>query len=168
MPGHVLGQTARSDRQSSSFSYICADKKQTSLNKKSLFYLSLLIQAITIIALATGASFLAEPMFGGALPWGNLLTGLLLTLFPINFLIIRRAGTTHRIPQLVYRICVYLGMVLGAGWLFVSYALAGNWSTTFQGGGLNQRIWTYYTYTAAIAPFAGYFLMKVLSGFIKK
>jgi len=138
------------------------------LHRKKLIYLSLLVQAAIVIALATGASLLVQPVFGGALPWGNLLTGLLLTLFPINFLVIRRAGATHAIPLIVYRACVNLGLILGAAWLFVSYVLAGNWSTTFQGGDLNQKIWMYYTYAAAVLPFAGYFLMKLLGNFFKK
>ncbi len=137
------------------------------MNKKRFFIASLLVQAVVLIMLATGSSLLVAPMFGGALPWGNLLTAILLTLFPINFLMVQRTGLVHFVPLLVYRICVYLGLVLGAGWLFVSYGLAGNWSSSFEGGGLNQQVWTYYTYTAAIAPFAGYFLMKLLSNFFK-
>ena len=138
------------------------------MNKKYLFVLSLAIQLLTLILLATGSSLLVKPMFGGALPWGNLLTALLLTLFPVNFLMVQRSSVVPFVPLLIYRVCVYLGLLLGAGWLFVSYVLAGNWNTTFQGGDVNQRIWTYYTYAAAILPFAGYFLMKLLSNFLKK
>lgn len=137
------------------------------MNKKRLFILSLVIQATVIILLATGSAILVKPVLGGTLPWGNLLTAMLLTLFPVNFLMVQRSGVVAFVPLVVYRLCVYLGLILGAGWLFVSYALAGNWNTTFQGGE-NQQIWTYYTYAAAILPFAGYFLMKLLSNFFKK
>ena len=137
------------------------------LNKKLFFPISLLIQVFALILLATGSGLLIKPVFGGALPWGNLFTALLLTLFPLNFLMVQRSSTVAYVPLLVYRICVYLGFVLGAGWLFVSYTLAGNWSTTFHGEDTKQQIWTYYTYAAAISPFAGYFLMKLLSNFFK-
>lgn len=138
------------------------------MNKKVLIFLSIIFQTFVFILLATGSSLLVKPVLGGALPWGNLLTAMLLVLFPLNFLVFQRSSIIPFIPLMIYRGCVYLGILLGAGWLFVSYALAGNWSTTFQGGDVNQRIWTYYTYTAAVLPFAGYFLMRILSGFFKK
>ena len=49
--------------------------------KKRLFLgLSLVIQVVTLVLLATGSDFLLYPVFGSALPWGNLLTGFLLFL----------------------------------------------------------------------------------------
>ena len=137
------------------------------MNQRIFLIISLLIQVPALVLLATGSSFLLEPFLGTALPWGNLLAWLLLTLFPTNFLLIRRQGTVAKVPLMVFRFCVIAGFVLGLLWLPVSRLLAENWSNSFQGGGLNQQVWTYYTYAAAIFPFAGYFLMKFLGAFYK-
>ena len=137
------------------------------MNQRIFLIVSLLIQLPALVLLATGSSFLLEPFLGTPLPWGNLLAWLLLALFPTNFLLIRRGGQVAKVPLMVFRTCVIAGMILGVLWLPVSRLLADNWSSSFTGGGLNQQVWTYYTYAAAILPFAGYFLMKFLGAFYK-
>lgn len=139
------------------------------LNRFSLLFLvSIGIQVVALVALATASSLLTKeaiPAMG--LPWGNVLTWLLFTLFPVNFLIIRRQSHVHSIPRKVYYALVYAGIVFGFMWLFVSYFLAGNWSATFHGEDRLSAIWQYYTYTTPLLPFIGYFLMRLLMVFFK-
>lgn len=136
-------------------------------NKKPLLLLSLAIQVLVLFLLATGSGLLLEPFFGTSLPWGNFLTWLLLTLFPLNFLVIRRSTRVHSVPLRVFYALVYLGLILGFFWPFVSRILTGNWAASFNGQDTKRQIWDYYTYAAALAPFAGYFLMRLLMVFFK-
>lgn len=137
--------------------------------KKSVFILSsLAVQVFIFVLLATGSGLLVKPVFGSGLPWGNLLTAVLFVLFPINFLVIKREGHVPRIPRQVFRFCVYFSLVAGLFWLPVSFMLSGNWSASFAGGEREQVVWMYYTYGTAILPFAGYFLMRLLSYYFKK
>ncbi len=140
------------------------------MNRGSLLFLvSVGIQLLALISLATASPLLLrEVVSGTGLPWGNLLTWLLFTLFPVNFLVIRRQSPVHPFPRLVYRFCVYAAIILGFLWLFVSYFLSGNWSATFHGEDTSSAIWKYYTYTTPLLPFIGYFLMRVLMIFFRK
>lgn len=132
------------------------------------FIISIAIQGLALILLATGSEFLVQPVIsGGGLPWGNLLTGLLFTLFPVNFLVIRRQANIHPLPRKVYYAFVYAGAIFGFLWLFVSYFLSGNWSASFHGEDTRSAIWQYYTYITLLLPFIGYFAMRLLIVFFK-
>lgn len=132
------------------------------------FLASLVIQVLALILLATSSELILKPVLaGGGLTWGNLLTWLLFTLFPTNFLLIRRQSNIHPVPQKVYYAFVYAGIVFGFLWLFVSYFLSGNWSATFPDEGVKAAIWQYYTYVTPLMPFIGYFLMRMLMVFFK-
>lgn len=132
------------------------------------FIVSLLIQGLSLILLATASELLTQPLVsGGGLLWANLLTALLFTFFPTNFLVIRRQSNIHPVPQKVYYTFVYAGVVCGFLWLFVSYFLSGNWSATFNGESTEAIIWQYYTYATPLLPFIGYFLMRMLMVFFK-
>ena len=133
------------------------------------FIASIIIQSIALVLLATSAEFIVRSVIPGMdLPWGNLLTGLLFTLFPVNFLVIRRQSSIHPIPKRVYYLCIYAGIVFGFLWLFVSYFLSGNWSATFHGEDVASAVWKYYTYLTPLLPFIGYFLMRMLMIFFKQ
>ena len=135
---------------------------------KYFFLASVLIQMFVITSLATGSPLLTMSVVeGGSLPWGNLMTALMFILFPLNFLIIRSTRKVHPIPLKVFRICVLISLVLGVLWIPMTYALSGNWSATFHGEDTKSKIWWAYTYATPILPFAGYFLMRILSIFFK-
>ena len=136
--------------------------------KKAYFLGSVLIQMFVITSLITASPVLVTPVTAdGTLPWGNVMTWVLFILFPLNFLLLRKKRRVHPIPKNVYAGAVGLSLILGICWLPVSYALAGNWSASFSGGGTNQKVWAVYTYATPILPFAGYFLMRLLSVFFK-
>jgi len=133
------------------------------------FPTSLILQVLALILLATSSELILKPVLaGGGLTWGNLLTWLLFTFFPTNFLLIRRQSNIHPVPQKVYYAFVYAGMIFGFLWIFVSYFLSGNWSATFSEENTKAAIWQYYTYATPLMPFIGYFLMRMLMVFFKK
>ena len=135
---------------------------------KYFFLASVLIQMFVITSLATGSPLLTMPVVeGGSLPWGNLMTAVMFVLFPLNFLIIRSTRKVHPIPLKVFRICVLASLVLGALWIPVTYLLSGNWSASFRRQDNASEIWWAYTYATPILPFAGYFLMRILTIFFK-
>lgn len=134
----------------------------------TLFIASIIIQVLSLIFLATDAALLSQSVIaGGGLPWGNLLTALLFTLFPINFLLVRRHSYVHPVPAKTYYFFVCAGAICGFLWLFVSYFLSGNWSASFHGEDTRSAIWYYYTYLTPLLPFMGYFLMRFLMIFFK-
>lgn len=135
---------------------------------RTFFLVSLTLQVLALILLATDSALILKSVVsGGGLPWGNVFTWLLFTLFPANFLMIRRQSRIHAVPQKVYYLCVYAGMVFGLFWLLVSYLLSGNWGATFQGESSEYTIWQYYTYVTPLFPFIGYFLMRMLMVFFR-
>lgn len=130
--------------------------------KKALIILIALIQASSLILISTDSAFLQKSIIGGyQLNWQSLLAWLLFTLFPLNFLLIRRQGTIPKFPRLVYRSLVTTGALFGLLWLFVSYLLAGNWSFQFEDN-IQYEIWQAYTYVTPLLPFVGYFLMRII------
>ncbi len=140
------------------------------MKTKQLYFLfSILIQMFIITSLVTGSPLLTMPVVeGGSLPWGNIMTAVLFTLFPLNFLIVRKRRPLHPVPQRFYYSTVLLSLVMGLLWLPISFLLSGNWHSTFQNADTNQQIWETYTYMTPILPFLGYFGMRVLSVFFKK
>jgi len=133
---------------------------------KFFFLASVLIQMFVITSLATASPLLTMPIIeGGSLPWGNLMTAAMFVLFPLNFLIIRSTRKIHPVPLKVFRLCVLTSLVLGILWIPVTYLLSGNWSGTFNGEESASKIWWAYTYATPILPFAGYFLMRILTIF---
>lgn len=137
-------------------------------SKNILFLVSAIVQVAIIVSLATSPSWFTQPIAGQAsMPWGNLLTWVLLTLFPSNFLILKRAGKIHLVPQKFYYGCAYLGFMQGLLWGIVTYMLAGNWAGNFQNDPGSAQIWELYTYITALLPFLGYFGMRFLMIFFK-
>lgn len=135
---------------------------------KYFFLASVLIQMFVVTSLATGSPLLTMPVVkGGSLPWGNLMTAVMFVLFPLNFLIIRSTRKVHPIPLKVFRICVLTSLVLGILWIPLTYLLGGDWSANFSGQNSASEIWWAYTYATPILPFAGYFLMRILTIFFK-
>lgn len=136
--------------------------------KQIYFLASVLVQMFVITSLLTASPILTMPIVeGGSLPWGNVMTAVLFTLFPLNFLMVRKRRNVHPIPQQFYNACVLLSLVMGALWLFISYWLSGNWRSSFSGEDINQKVWEVYTYMTPILPFVGYFGMRFLSVFFK-
>ena len=135
---------------------------------KYFFLASVLIQMFVITSLATASPLLTMPIIeGGSLLWGNLMTTVMFVLFPLNFLIIRSTRKVHPIPLKVFRICVVASLVLGILWIPVTYLLSGNPSGNFSGEDGASKFWWAYTYATPILPFAGYFLMRILTIFFK-
>ncbi|WP_420388436.1 hypothetical protein [Roseivirga sp.] len=135
---------------------------------KYFFLASILIQMFVITSLATASPLLSMPIAGeGSMPWGNLMTAILFVLFPLNFLLIRTTRKIHQVPQMAFRICVLASLVLGVLWIPVSFLLTGNWSASFSGQDASSRFWWVYTTVTPLLPFAGYFLMRILTLFFK-
>lgn len=135
---------------------------------KIFFLVSVLIQMFVITSLATGSPILTKPVVeGGGLPWGNLMTAVLFILFPLNFLLIRKKRILHPVPQMVFNFSVLLSLILGILWIPFSYLMTGNWSASFSGDDAASKAWWLYTYLTPLLPFAGYFLMRILSIFFK-
>ncbi|WP_422355000.1 hypothetical protein [Roseivirga pacifica] len=138
-------------------------------SKNILFLISVIVQITIIVALATAPAWFSQPVVGNAgMPWGNLLTWVLLTLFPSNFLLVRRSSQTGTVPQKFYYGCAYLGFAQGLFWGIVTYMLAGNWAGNFVNDPESTEIWELYTYVTALLPFIGYFGMRLLMIFFKK
>lgn len=136
---------------------------------KSIYFLfSVLIQMFVLTSLVTGSPILTMPVIeGGSLPWGNVMTGALFVLFPLNFLIVRKGRRLHPVAERFYNTTILLSLLMGLLWLPVSYFLSGNWHSTFQNADINQQIWESYTYATPVLPFVGYFGMRFLNVFLK-
>ena len=136
---------------------------------KSIYFLfSVLIQMFVLTSLITGSPLLVMPVVeGGTLPWGNVMTAALFVLFPLNFLIVRKERRLHPIAERFYNTTILLSLLMGLLWLPVSYFLSGNWYSTFENAGTNQKIWESYTYATPVLPFVGYFGMRFLNVFFK-
>lgn len=144
------------------------------MNRKIIFFITLLILIICTFLLVTGSDILVKPVVpGSGLPWGTIITWAGLIALPAAILSgienIRHPGNiVFRILNIANKMAVFFALI----WGFVSYYFANNWAftfsqqTEFRGSIRASSFFWYYTFfiiVLSLTLLIVYFPYKILN-----
>lgn len=129
------------------------------MKKTHLISLALIATvAITAVLLATGSEILVKSFFNLSVPLGTFITWIGIIAFNYLLFSVQRKIKNPVSQAAFYRLFMKAFLLIAFLWGFVSYALAGNWSFTFEpsetfrGSNEAARFFWYYSYAVVLSP----------------